>query len=75
MTRHNVLKENEYGFRKKCFCKTQFNITVQEIASRVAKDDKVDVILLEFEKAVDKASHSRLPYKMDYYGVRGVTHS
>ena len=30
-------------------------------------------MLLDFEKAFDKVSHSRILYKMDYYGVRGTT--
>ena len=73
--RHNILKDNKYGFRKKRSCETQLIVTVQEIASRLSKGDQVDVILLDFEKAFDKVSHSRLLYKMDYYGVRGIAHS
>ena len=49
--------------------------TVQEIASRLSKGDQVAVILLDFEKAFDKVSHSRLLYKMDYYGLRIIAHS
>ena len=71
--RHSILKDNQYGFRKKRSCETQLIVTIQEIASRLSKGDQVDVILLDFEKAFDKVSHSRLLYKMDYYGVRGTT--
>ena len=56
-------------------CETQLIVTVQEIASRLSKGDKVDAILLDFEKTFDKVSHSRLLYKMDYYGVRELAHS
>ena len=70
--RHNILKDNQYGFRKKRSCETQLIVTVQEIASRLSKRDQVVVILLDFEKAFDKALQSRLLYKMDYYGVRGI---
>ena len=73
--RHNILKDNQYGFRKKRSCETQLIVTVQEIASRLSRGDQVDIILLDFEKAFDKVSHSRLLYKMDYYGVRGIAHS
>ena len=62
---------------KKRSCETQFIVTVQEIASRLSKGDQVDIILLDFEKAFDiyKVYHSRLLYKMDYYGVMGIAHS
>ena len=43
--RHNILKDNQYGFRKKRSCETQLIVTVQEIASRLSKGDQVDVIL------------------------------
>ena len=68
--RHNILKLQE-----KRSCKTQLIVTVQEIASRLSKGDQVDVILLDFEKAFDTVSQSRLLYKMDYYGVRGIANS
>ena len=70
--RHNILKDNQYGFRRKHPCETQLIVTVQEIASRLSMGDQVDIILLDFEKAFDKVSHSRLLYKMDYYCVRGI---
>ena len=49
-------------------------VTAQEIVSRLPKDEQVAVILLDFEKAFDKVSHSRLLYKMDYYGVKIIAH-
>ena len=70
--KYNILKDNQDGFRKKRFCETYLVITVQEIASRLSKGDQVDVILLDFEKAFDKVAHSRLLYKLEYYGVRGM---
>ena len=68
--RNNILKDNQYGFRTKRSCETQLIVTIQEIASRLSKGNQVDVILLNFEKTLDKVSRSRLLYKMDCYGVR-----
>ena len=58
--KHMILKDNQHGFRKKRACETQLIITIQEIASRLANDKQVDVILLDFENAFDKVSHRRL---------------
>ena len=36
---------------------------------------QVDAAILDFSKAFDKVAHSRLLYKLDYYGIRGKLHS
>ena len=36
---------------------------------------QVDAAILDFSKAFDKVAHSRLLYKLDYYGIRGNLHS
>ena len=35
---------------------------------------QTDVIIMDFAKAIDKVSHRRLLYRLDYYGIRGSTH-
>ena len=32
---------------------------------------QVDTAILDFSKAFDKVAHSRLLYKLKYYGIRG----
>ena len=35
--KHNIIRDNQHGFRKRRSCETQLIVTIQEIASRVAK--------------------------------------
>ena len=44
-------------------------VTVRDIAKNLTLEDQVDVILLDFSKAFDKAHHQRLLHKLQYYGV------
>ena len=37
----------------------------------VDNKQQVDTAILDFSKAFDKVAHSRLLYKLDYYGIRG----
>ena len=69
--RFSILKDNQHGFRNRRSCETQLIVTIQEISSKLSKGQQVDVILLDFAKA----PHSRLLYKLDYYGVRGQTNT
>ena len=36
---------------------------------------QTDVIVMDFAKACDKVPHKRLLYKLDFYGIRGSTHT
>ena len=73
--RWNILCDNQYGFRKRPSCETQPIKTIDDIARLLSDGNQVDVILLDFEKVFDKLSHSRLLYKLDFYGVRGNVNS
>ena len=73
--KHNILKDNQHGFRKRRSCETQLLTTVHELLSNIAQKNQVDIILLDFAKAFDKVPHRRLLHKLDYYGVRGQTNT
>jgi len=73
--KHNILKDNKHGFRKRRSCETQLLTTVHELLSNIAQKNQVDIILLDFAKAFDKVPHRRLLHKLDYYGDRGQTNT
>ena len=70
LDQHSILKDSQHGFRKKRSCETQLVITIQEIASRLSKGSQEDIILLDFAKSFDEVPHSRLLYKIEYYGIQ-----
>ena len=69
--RWSIFCDSLHGFRKRCSCETKPIETIDDVARHLSDGNQVDVILLDFEKAFDKVPHSRLLYKLDYYGVRG----
>ena len=53
---------------------TQLIATIDVIISKLRTGkDQVDINLLDFAKAFAKVSHVRLPYKLNYYGIRSGT--
>lgn len=46
---------------------------MNNLAKGFDKNEQIDAILLDFSKAFDKVSHTRLLMKLDNYGVRGKT--
>ena len=73
LDRHNILTDFQFGFRKKRSCETQLLITVDQLAKTLDDGKQTDCILLDFSKAFDKVSHSRLLLKLAHYGVQGQT--
>ena len=68
---HQILSDQQHGFRKKRSCESQLILTVQDLAAALEENEQMDAILLDFSKAFDKVSHQRLAIKLDHYGIRG----
>jgi len=71
LNQHNILCDQQHGFRNGRSCETQLIITVDDFAKSLDEGGQTDVVLLDFSKAFDKVSHKCLLHKLNYYGIRG----
>ena len=69
----SILTDYQHGFRKQRSCESQLLIAINEIAQTLDQGGQVDAVLLDFSKAFDKVSHSKLLQKLEHYGIRGST--
>ena len=68
---HNILSDNQHGFRKHRSCETQLVNTIESVAKSLDNKEQVDMLILDFSKAFDTVPHQRLLLKMEHYGIRG----
>ena len=68
---HNILSDNQHGFRKKRSCESQLILNIQDLASSLEDGERIDAVLLDFSKAFDKVPHQRLLLKLQQYGSSG----
>jgi hypothetical protein len=72
---HNILHPSQHAFRKGHSCETQLVNLVHDLTSNAEKGIQTDLVVMDFAKAFDKVSHSRLMHKLDHYGIRGGTNN
>ena len=70
-TRNEILTDHQHGFRSKRSCETQLILTIHDLAYSMDRGKQIDAVLLDFSKAFDKVSHTKLVLKLGHYGVRG----
>ena len=67
---YQALRDYQHGFRQHRSCETQLIKTVHDFAQCLNQHGQCDVLLLDFSKAFDRVLHSRLFYKLQFYGIR-----
>ena len=68
-----VLYDLQHGFRERRSCESQLIQLVEDLGRQLVTGKQVDIILLDFRKALDKVSHSKLVFKLSRNGVKGNT--
>ena len=67
-----ALVPNNHGFKKSLSCNTQLLLTLQDLFTRRDPPrSRIDVAVLDFDKAFDKVPHHRLMNKLRTYGIGG----
>lgn len=75
LTKHlddnSLINKSQHGFRKNKSCLTNLLETTQEISQILDTGYQMDIIYLDFQKAFDKVSHSKLKIKLMNKNVNG----
>ena len=66
-----LILDSQHGFRKGRSCLTNLLILLENITKSLDEGDNVDLIYLDFAKAFDKVSHSKLIDKLERHGISG----
>ena len=72
ISKHNILYENQYGFRKGMSTEHAVNALLHNIVKCLENREVGFCILLDFAKAFDTVNHEILLKKLEYYGIRGI---
>ena len=67
----NILYPEQHGFRCGRSCETQRLGYMDETSEELERGNQEDTIVLDYEKAFDKVSHTLLVHKLRCYGIEG----
>jgi retron-type reverse transcriptase len=69
---NKLIVPSQHGFVPNKACVTNLLETLDIITDAINKGYSVDLVLLDFAKAFDKVSHSKLIQKLEAYGVNSI---
>ena len=70
---HNILYDLQHGFRSCVSCETHLIKFTHDLVTNMQSGAQTDVIVIDFSKAFDKVSHTKLFDKRHHYGIQGKT--
>ncbi len=68
---NNLLSDKQYGLRKRRSVDIQLLTTLNQWTSALDKGLCIDVVYMDFAKAFDTVSHSKLLLKLKAFGIKG----
>ena len=75
LTKHNIISEKQYGFRKKYATYMALIDLVDKISSNFDEKKYTVGVFLDLSKAFDTIDHTILINKLQCYGVRGSAYN
>ena len=73
LKQHKLILDSQYGFRPQRSCLSNLLIFLEEVTSYIDKRYPVDVIYLDFSKAIDTVPHRRFVSKLTAHGITSKT--
>ena len=73
VTKNRVLSIHQSGFRKQHSTQTSITYLTDYILERMDNQHMTGAVFIDLSKAFDLVDHDCLLYKLDHYGVRGIS--
>jgi hypothetical protein len=69
LSEKGAISQSQHGFRKGRSCETQLALFISDIAKAADKGVRTDAVFLDFKKAFDTVSHTKLIQKLIAYAI------